>query len=382
MSGPHSWFITAESPVPRAQSRLSDPIRIDVTTGTRTSPIWIGEGLSEDLGPLLDRHGIGSRRFTVSSAVVWRLHGERLRAALGGDPILLPDGERFKNLQTVSKIYEKLIRSSADRGSTIIAVGGGVVGDTAGFAAASFLRGIALVHVPTTLLAQVDSSIGGKVGVNHALGKNLIGAFHQPALVVIDPLFLKTLPRREFRSGLYEVVKYGVIANRDLFDRLERDSKAIFAKDTAALMPAIVDSCRIKADVVSKDERESGLRRILNFGHTVGHALEAITQYRRFRHGEAIALGMLAAADLAVARGAMAERERAALARLITGMGPLPSVTDLSIPEAIDAIRRDKKVVHGRLHFVLAIEIGATTTVDDVTEDELRDVLVRLGLKN
>jgi 3-dehydroquinate synthase len=238
------------------------------------------------------------------------------------------------------------------------------------------------VHVPTTLLAQVDSSIGGKVGVNHALGKNLIGAFHQPSLVVVDPLFLKTLPRREFRSGLYEVVKYGVIANRDLFDRLERDSKAIFAKDSAALVPAIVDSCRIKADVVSKDERESGLRRILNFGHTVGHALEAITHYRRFRHGEAIALGMLAAADLAVARGAMAERERAALARLITKLGPLPPVTDLSISEAIEAIRRDKKVVHGRLHFVIAIEIGATTTVDDVSENELRDVLLRLGLNN
>jgi 3-dehydroquinate synthase len=362
---------------------LTEPILIDVTTGARTSPIWIGEGLSHDLGPLLDRHGIGARRFIVSSAVVWRLHGERLRAALGGgDPILLPDGERFKTLQSVSKIYEALIRASADRGSTIIAVGGGVVGDTAGFAAASFLRGIALVHVPTTLLAQVDSSIGGKVGVNHALGKNLIGAFHQPALVVVDPLFLETLPRREFRSGLYEIVKYGVIANRDLFDRVERDAKSIFAKETAALVPAIVDSCRIKADVVSKDERESGLRRILNFGHTVGHALEALTHYRRFRHGEAIALGMLAAADLAVARGAMAERERAALARLITKLGPLPPVADLAVPEAMEAIRRDKKVVHGRLHFVIAIEIGATTTIDDVTEDELRGVLQRLGLKN
>jgi 3-dehydroquinate synthase len=362
---------------------LTAPIHIDVTTGSRTSPIWIGEGLSHELASLLDRHRVGPRRFIVSSPVVWRLHGTRLRTALGGgDPILLPDGERFKNLQSVSKVYEALIRAGADRGSAIIAVGGGVVGDTAGFAAATFLRGIALVHVPTTLLAQVDSSIGGKVGVNHALGKNLIGAFHQPAVVIIDPLLLETLPRREFRSGLYEVVKYGVIANRGLFDRLDSDTKAIFAKDPDALVPAIVDSCRIKADVVSKDERESGLRRILNFGHTVGHALEAITHYRRFRHGEAIALGMLAAADLAVTRGAMAERERSALARLIAKLGPLPSVADLSIPEAIDAVRRDKKVVHGRLHFVIAIEIGATMTIDDVTEDELRAVLVRLGLKN
>jgi len=361
---------------------LSNPTHIDVTTGNRTSPIVIGEGLSDELGPLLDRHGVGARRFIVSNPVVWRLHGERLRVALGGgDPILLPDGERFKNLQSVSKIYEPLIRANADRGSTIIAVGGGVVGDTAGFAAATFLRGVAVVHVPTTLLAQVDSSIGGKVGVNHALGKNLIGAFHQPALVVIDPALLKTLPRREFRSGLYEMVKYGVISSRDLFDRLNADIKALFAKDGRALVPAIVESCRIKADVVSKDERESGLRRILNYGHTVGHALEAVTNYRRFRHGEAIALGMLAAADLAVARGALAERERQALAQLIAKLGPLPSVADLSIPEILEAMRRDKKVVNGRLHFVIAIEIGATMTVDDVAEDELRAVLVRLGLK-
>jgi 3-dehydroquinate synthase len=362
---------------------LTSPIHIDVTTGSRQSPIWIGEGLSQELPSLLDRHGVGARRFVVSSPVVWRLHGEKLRSALGNtEPILLPDGERYKNLQSVAKVYEALIRANADRGSTIIAVGGGVVGDAAGFAAATFLRGIALVHVPTTLLAQVDSSIGGKVGVNHALGKNLIGAFHQPTLVVIDPLMLQTLPRREFRSGLYEVVKYGVISSRSLFERLDSDIKLIFAKDAAALVPAIVESCRIKADVVSKDERESGLRRILNYGHTVGHALEAITNYRRFRHGEAIALGMLAAADLAVTRGALAERERAALSRLIAKLGPLPAVADLSIAEALEAIKRDKKVVHGRLHFVIAIEIGATMTVDDVTEDEIRGVLVRLGLKN
>jgi 3-dehydroquinate synthase len=223
---------------------------------------------------------------------------------------------------------------------------------------------------------------GGKVGVNHALGKNLIGAFHQPALVVIDPSLLKTLPRREFRSGLYEVVKYGVIANRNLFDRLSSDTKAIFAKDPAALVPGHrrLLSNQSRRCVQGRTRKRSPTN--LNFGHTVGHALEAVTHYRRFRHGEAIALGMLAAADLAVVRGAMAERERVALAQLITKLGPLPSVTDLPISEAIEAIRRDKKVVHGRLHFVIAIEIGATMTVDDVSEDELRAVLVRLGLKN
>ena len=359
-----------------------EAVRIDVTAGAPPSAIWIGEGIADRLAALLDAHQVGARRFVVSSPVIWRFHGEQMQRALGGDPILIPDGERFKTLQSVSRIYEALIRAGADRGSALVAVGGGVIGDTAGFAAATFLRGITLAHVPTTLLAQVDSSIGGKVGVNHTLGKNLIGAFHQPAVVAIDPLLLRTLPRREFRSGLYEVVKYGMIASRGLFDTIARHTKAIFARDPAVLVPAIVESCRIKADVVSKDEREGGLRRILNYGHTVGHALEAVTKYRRFRHGEAIAYGMLAAADLAAARGALAERERQALAQLITQLGPLPPVGDLSSAEVLEAIGRDKKVVNGRLHFVIAIGIGATMTVDDVTEDELRAVLGRLGLKN
>ena len=218
-----------------------------------TSAIWIGEGVVDRLSALLEEHGIGSRRFVVSNPTIWRLHGAQLQRAIGaGEPILIPDGERYKNLQSVARIYDPLIRANADRGSAIVAVGGGVIGDTAGFAAATYLRGITLVHVPTTLLAQVDSAIGGKVGVNHALGKNLIGAFHQPALVAIDPLLLATLPRREFRSGLYEVVKYGMIASRDLFDRVAKDTKAIFARDPEVLVPAIVESCRIKADVVSQ----------------------------------------------------------------------------------------------------------------------------------
>jgi 3-dehydroquinate synthase len=361
---------------------LHEPIRVAVNTGGRPSTIWIGEGIVDRLSALLDAHTVGAKRFIVSSPTIWRLHGAQVQRALGGgDPILIPDGERFKTLQSVSRIYEALIRAGADRGSAIVAVGGGVIGDTAGFAAATFLRGIALAHVPTTLLAQVDSSVGGKVGVNHALGKNLIGAFHQPAVVAIDPLLLQTLPRREFRSGLYEVVKYGMIASRSLFDTIVRQTKAVFARDPAVLVPAIVESCRIKADVVSKDEREGGLRRILNYGHTVGHALEAVTKYRRFRHGEAIAYGMLAAADLAVARGALADRERQSLVQLITQLGPLPPIGDLPIGEVLEAVRRDKKVVHGRLHFVIAIEIGATMTVDDVTEEELRAVLARIGLQ-
>jgi len=361
---------------------IETPVRVDVTVGSRLSPILIGHGASEQLAALLDAHRVGSRRYIVSNPTIWRLHGEQLQRAIGiVQPILLPDGERYKTLASVARVYDALIRAGADRGSAIIALGGGVLGDTAGFAAATFLRGISLVQVPTTLLAQVDSAIGGKVGVNHALGKNLIGAFHQPALVVVDPRFLSTLPRREFRSGLYEVIKYGMIASRDLFERLARQTKAVMAKEPAVLVPAIEESCRIKADVVSKDERESGLRRTLNYGHTVGHALEAVTKYRRFRHGEAIAIGMLAAADLAAARGALAGSDREALASLIAALGPLPSVADLPIADVLEVIHRDKKVVNGRLHFVIAIEIGATMTIDDVTEDELRGVLRRVGLR-
>jgi len=360
-----------------------DPVRIEVRAGSRSSSVLIGEGLSDRLRPLLDSARVGGRRFIVSNPIVWKFHGPAIeRAVEPAQVVLIPDGERNKALQTVARIYEALIRAEADRGSMIVAVGGGVVGDVAGFAAATYLRGIAVAHVPTTLLAQVDSSIGGKVGVNHQLGKNLIGAFHQPAVVVIDPLLLRTLPRREFRSGLYEVVKYGIIANRDLFDRLVRDTKAIFNHDPAVLLPVIADSCRIKADVVTADERESGPRRVLNFGHTVGHALEAVTKYRRFRHGEAIAYGMLAAANLAVVRGALADREREAIASLIAKLGPLPPVVDLSISEVLEAVRRDKKVVNGRLHFVLCIGIGATAVVDDVSENELTQTLRHIGLQN
>jgi 3-dehydroquinate synthase len=354
--------------------------RVDVVTGSQASAIWVGDGLLDDLGSRLEAHGIGGRRFVVSSPRIWRHHGPLIQRAIPGDPILIPDGERHKTLASVSRIYDALIRGGADRGSTLVAVGGGVVGDTAGFAAASFLRGIPLVQVPTTLLAQVDSAIGGKVGVNHPLGKNLIGAFHQATLVLADPRVLRTLPRKEFRSGLYEVVKYGMIRSRSLFDHLARSTRSILAHDADALTPAIVESAQIKADVVSQDEREGGLRRILNFGHTIGHALEAVTAYRQFRHGEAIAYGMLGAADIAASRGMLASADRQALADLIGKLGALPAVSHLSRGAVLEAVRRDKKVVHGRLHYVLATAIGQTATVDDVAEGEIGAALDRMGL--
>jgi 3-dehydroquinate synthase len=251
----------------------------------------------------------------------------------------------------------------------------------AGFAAASYLRGIPLVHVPTTLLAQVDAAIGGKVGVNHALGKNLIGAFHQPHAVIIDTAVLGTLPRREFRAGLYEVVKYGMTSSPALFDRVARERTAIFARSEESLMAVIGESCRIKAAVVAADEREAGPRRILNFGHTAGHAIEAVTKYRKFLHGEAVAYGMLVAAALAVQRGALTEADRKALAGLIASLGPLPPISDLTTAEILEAMQHDKKMVAGRLHFVLPTAIGATTIVDDVSEKEMKAALKALGFK-
>ena len=364
---------SARPPVPQ-------PVRIDVHAASGPYTIEIAADLARRLRPLLDAAGVPARRFIVSSGTVWRFHEERFRSLATEEPILIPDGERFKHLATVGRIYDALVRASADRASAIIAVGGGVVGDVAGFAAATYLRGIPVVQVPTTLLAQVDSSVGGKVGVNHPMGKNLIGAFHPPAAVAIDPELLATLPRREFRAGLYEVVKYGVIASRGLFDHVASNLSALFARDAEALQPVIAESCSIKARIVGEDERESGPRRVLNFGHTVGHALESVTKYRRFRHGEAVAYGMLAASELAVARGTFSASDRDALAALIMQMGPLPQVGDLAAPAIIEAIGRDKKVVAGQLHFVLPVSIGSTMVVADVRPEELTRALSSIGL--
>jgi 3-dehydroquinate synthase len=357
-----------------------NPVRIDVSTPSRAYSVTIGDGTLDRIGAVLDQIGAPARRFVVSSPLVWRLHGPQLARAAGiTEPILVPDGERFKQLSTVSRIYDALVRASADRASTIVTFGGGVIGDMAGFAAATYLRGIALVHIPTTLLAQVDSAIGGKVGVNHPLGKNLIGAFYQPRAVIIDPLVLGTLPRREFRAGLYEVIKYGMTSSAELFDRVARDRKAIFTRAADSLLPIIAESCRIKSEVVTADEQEAGLRRILNFGHTAGHAIEAVTRYRRFRHGEAVGYGMLVAAQLAVARGALADRDRQSLADLIASLGPLPPIADLSAAAILEAMQHDKKVVAGTLHFVLPTAVGATAIVDDVKEAELRNALKAVG---
>jgi 3-dehydroquinate synthase len=357
------------------------PTRIEVAAAAGAYSVLIGEHTIDTLGSELDAAGLGPRRILVSSERVWEFHGPRFRRA-GADrtPVLVDDGERYKNLTTVARVHDALVKANADRSTVVIAVGGGVIGDLVGFAAATYLRGIRVVHVPTTLLAQVDSAIGGKTGVNHPLGKNLIGSFHPPSLVVADPAVLDTLPRREFRAGLYEVVKYGVISDPSLLDRLTTTLPAIFAREPEAVAPLVAASCRIKAEVVSADEREGGLRRILNFGHTVGHALEAATKYKRFRHGEAIGYGMLAALSIGVARGVTPPELFEEIQDLVTHLGPLPPVADIASKDVMAAIGRDKKVVAGTLHFVAATARGKTTTLTDVTEKEIKAALKKLAL--
>jgi len=356
--------------------------RVVVSAAGGPYAVVIGGGAIDALGAEMHGARLGRRRLLVSSHRVWDFHGPKFRK-VGADrtPILIEDGERYKNLNTVARVLDALVKAGADRSTVVIAVGGGVIGDLVGFAAATYLRGVPVVHVPTTLLAQVDSAIGGKTGVNHPLGKNLIGAFHAPSLVVADPRVLETLPRREFRAGLYEVIKYGVIAEPALLDRMRETLPAIFNRDGGAVAPLVAASCRIKAAVVSADERESGVRRTLNFGHTIGHALEAVTKYKRFRHGEAIGYGMLAALAIGVTRGITPKSLGEEVDALITQLGPLPSVADISARDVLAAIKRDKKVVNGTLHFIAAADRGRTVEVTDVSEKELVTAVKKLGLR-
>lgn len=313
---------------------------------------------------LLSKLGETTGVFVLSSPRVWQQCGKKVASALGVKDakrvILFDDAERAKRLDTVEGITRALVRAGADRRAFLVAVGGGVVGDVAGFAAASYLRGVRLAHIPTTVVAQVDSSIGGKTGVDLPEGKNLVGAFYPPKLVLTDPTLLATLPHREFRSGLYEVVKYGVIADPELFDYFERRLPAILRRDGAAMGWLIPRSIRIKADVVQKDEKESGLRKILNFGHTLGHAFETATNYSLYKHGEAIGWGMIAATMMALATARLDEAEAARIVRVIAAIGPLPPLRNMTVRRLRPILAGDKKTQAGRVMWVLPDRIGNT----------------------
>ena len=313
---------------------------------------------------LIARLGESTGTFFLSSPRVWRYWGKMLASKMPGRagrrPILFDDREAAKNLGTVERIARQLVTAGADRHAILVAVGGGVVGDVAGFAAATYLRGVRLVHIPTTLVAQVDSAIGGKTGVNLPEGKNLVGAFYPPKLVIADPDVLRTLPHREYRSGLYEVIKYGVIADEKLFEFLERRMDAVLRRDSAALAWIIPRCVAIKARVVGADERESGLRQILNFGHTLGHALEAATKYRRFLHGEAIGWGMIAATMMALGIGRLGDADANRIIRLVASVGPLPALGNIRASELRPILAGDKKARGGRVLWVLPRRIGKT----------------------
>jgi 3-dehydroquinate synthase len=289
----------------------------------------------------------------------------------------VPAGEGSKSLAELSRLYDALYDMAADRRTAVVAVGGGVVGDLGGFAAATYNRGLPLLMVPTTLLAMVDSSVGGKTGVNHPKGKNLIGAFHQPAGVWIDTAFLDTLPDREFRSGLAEVVKYGVILDADFFEELEANAGAILDRDPERLQAIIARSCRLKADVVEKDEREeTGLRAVLNYGHTFAHAFEAVAGYGTWLHGEAVAAGMVCAGRLAERLGRVPDGFTRRQAQLLEAFGlPTAPLPGWPADALIDAMRRDKKAAGGSLRFVLPTRLGHVELVDGVQESLVREVM-------
>lgn len=309
--------------------------------------------------------------FAVSTADVWRLHGPALEQALAGrlsHVLFFPGGEDRKRLEEVEKLAEQMVAHGADRTSLVVAFGGGIVSDVAGFLAAIFMRGVPVLQVPTTLLAQVDAAVGGKTGVNLRCGKNLIGAFHQPKAVLIDPDVLATLPEREYRAGLYEIIKCGVIASPRLFDLLMRQRDAVLEQAPDIVEDIIAESVRIKAEVVSKDEKESGLRRILNFGHTIGHALEAETAYKRFLHGEAVAFGMEAATRLARLRGVLAPDEAGRIIDCIKSYGPIPALAGIAPQTLVARLGSDKKTIRGHVHFVLPERIGAVRIVTGIEE--------------
>jgi 3-dehydroquinate synthase len=359
---------------------------VKVPLGNRSYDIKIGPGLIGKLGSECARLKLGQRCAIITDTNVGRQYAKPAYNALvqaGFEPslVIVPAGETAKSLKSVHSCYERLASHRLERKSFIVALGGGVVGDLAGFVAATYLRGIPFVQVPTTLLAHVDSSVGGKTGVNLKAGKNLVGAFHQPRLVLCDLEALATLPAREFRAGLAEIIKYGIIYDAALFTRLERDLPKLLRRESKTLGEVIARCCEIKADVVGQDETENGLRAILNFGHTIGHGLEAISRYGKYLHGEAISIGQVAAAKLSVALTGLPAPDATRITDLLQRAG-LPTEVKLSTrqrPKLLAAMKLDKKVSNGEIKFVLARRIGQVVWGERVPMSEIEKVLTADG---
>src|ERR1700719_3366687 len=347
-------------------------ISVPVATPSRSYEVLIGSGLLARAGECLGKMLENRRVFVVTVPPVRRRWAKVLLKSLSASGIEIgllemPDGERSKRLATLEKLAEKLVKQGADRGVTLIALGGGVVGDVTGFLASVYMRGVDVIQIPTTVLAQVDAAIGGKTGVNLVAGKNLLGTFHQPRAVLIDPAVLETLSTREYRAGLYESLKCGIIGDPGLFRLFEDRHREILDRDPAVIEKVIADSVRLKASVVSADEREGGLRQVLNFGHTIGHALEAETRYTQLLHGEAVAWGMIAATHIAIAVGKLNSVTAGRITNSIVGLGKLPRMK-FDGANIVKRLRSDKKTRRGVVHFVLPREIGKVEITTDVPE--------------
>ncbi len=353
---------------------------LSVDLGERSYPIYIGSGLLGSDSPIAD-HIAGSSVLIVSNTTVAPLYLEQLRQALEAssvrqDEIILDDGEQYKTLASTETIIDLLLRQRHDRRTTLIALGGGVIGDIAGFAASIYQRGVNFIQIPTTLLSQVDSSVGGKTGVNHPLGKNMIGAFYQPQCVLADIASLDSLPARELSAGLAEVIKYGLIDDAEFFAWLEQNMAGLVAGNHELLGQAVLQSCRIKARVVELDEREAGLRAILNLGHTFGHAIETIMGYGNWLHGEAVAAGMMMAIDLSIREGWIDERVRSRSAALLKQAGlPLAPPGEISPEQFLECMAIDKKVVDGKINLVLLQELGKACVTGNYNREKLLETL-------
>ena len=357
---------------------MSNNTKITVRAASATYEVEIGSGLLAGVGERVDallKGGLSAgkqRAFVVTSPEIWKLHGEHLASGFPAAPTLLsvPAGEQHKRLATVERLAEEMAQHGADRDSVLLALGGGVIGDMTGFLAAIYMRGIRYIGVPTTLLAQVDSSLGGKTGVNLAAGKNLAGAFHHPLAVYADTATLHTLPAAEIRAGLQESIKAGIIRDRALFDFLDENKAEVLSDDQVAITHVVAASVQIKANVVGADEKESGERMLLNLGHTLGHAIEAATEYKQLLHGQAVAWGMIAAIGIAQRRGMVSNSEAERMNNVIRAYGPLRGFS-ADAAELVALTAKDKKNRSGARSFVLPIGIGDATVVRDVSEAEL-----------
>ena len=373
-------YITPEETAEDIIEKLGlDSESVRVGLEERSYDIIIGSKTIDKIG-LRVKELRPSKVAVISNETILPLYEEQLVRSLrecGIEPVVvsIPDGEEYKDSKWVTHLHGELLKARLDRNSVLIALGGGVIGDITGFVASTYMRGIRFVQVPTTLLAQVDSSVGGKTGVNHPLGKNMIGTFYQPSLVVIDIDTLKTLPQREFCAGMAEVIKYGIIIDKHFFDFLDRNKDDIITHGDS-IIHIIKRSCEIKADVVSKDEREAGLRAILNFGHTIGHAVETVTEYKRYLHGEGVAIGMVAAAELAVRAGLLDEKHVKPIRDMNEMYGlPVDVPADLDADDIISVMEIDKKATSGRLNFILPESIGSVKIVEDVDREMIKEVL-------